>query len=53
MDEEPLEETECTCGRSGDGHCHCCECSNEQQPIYQEIDEDDIDESEDKLNDCY
>ena len=51
--EDPPEETECTCGRSGDGHCHFCECAHEQQPIYQEIDEDDIDESEDKLNDCY
>ena len=35
-------ETECDCGRSGDGHCHCCECSNEQQPIYLEIDEDEF-----------
>ena len=42
MNEEPPEETECTCGHSGDGHCHCCECSQEQQSIYQEIDEDEF-----------
>ena len=40
--EDPPEETECTCGRSGDGNCHCCECSEEQQSIYQEIDEDEF-----------
>ena len=28
-----------TCGRSGDGQCHCCECTQEQQPIFLEIDE--------------
>lgn len=39
MNEVPPEELECTCGRSGDGNCHCCECSDEQRPIYQEIDE--------------
>ena len=38
--EDPPEETECTCGRSGDGHCHFCECAHEQQPIYQEIDKE-------------
>ena len=42
MDKDPPEETECTCGRSGDGLCHYCECSNEQQPIYQEIDEEEF-----------
>ena len=29
-------------GRSGDGYCHCCECSNEQQPIYLEIDDEEF-----------
>ena len=42
MDKESLEELECTCGRSGDGLCHCCKCSHEQQPIYQEIDEEEF-----------
>ena len=41
MDNE-TEEIECTCGRSGDGHCYCCESSHEQQPIYQEIDKEDF-----------
>ena len=41
MDKEPQEETECTCGRSGDGHCHCCECAQEQT-IYQEIEEEEF-----------
>lgn len=41
MDNE-TEETECTCGRIGDGNCHCCECSEEQQSIYQEIDEEEF-----------
>ncbi|MBS7410093.1 MAG: hypothetical protein KIG59_03935 [Muribaculaceae bacterium] len=40
--EEPPEELECTCGRSGDGHCHCYECNQEQQPIYEEIDEEEF-----------
>ena len=31
-----------TCGRSGDGHCHFCECAHAQQPIYQEIDEEEF-----------
>lgn len=39
--EEPPEETECTCGHSGDGHCHCCECAQEQ-PIYEEIDQEEF-----------
>ena len=42
MDVEQTKETECDCGRSGDGHCHSCECSNEQQSIYQEIDEEEF-----------
>ena len=41
MDNE-TEDIECTCGHSGDGHCLCCECSNEQQSIYQEIDEEEF-----------
>lgn len=41
MDNEP-EEIECTCGRSGDGHCRCCECSQEQLSIFQEIDEEEF-----------
>lgn len=31
-----------TCGRSGDGQCHCCECTQEQQPIFLEIDEEEF-----------
>ena len=42
FNEEPPEETECTCGRSGDGHCHCCKCDQEQQPIYEEIDDEEF-----------
>ena len=42
FNEEPPEETECTCGRSGDGHCHCCECNQEQPPIYEEIDDEEF-----------
>ena len=40
--EDPPEETECTCGRSVDGHCNLCESDHEQQPIYQEIDEEEF-----------
>ena len=39
MDKE-TEETVCTCGHSSDGHCHCCECNQQQTPIYDEIDEE-------------
>ena len=42
MDKEPPEETECTCGRSGDGLSHCCECNQEQPPIYEEIGEEEF-----------
>ena len=42
MNEEPPEETECTCGHSGDGHCPCCECSQERQPVFNEIDEEEF-----------
>lgn len=41
MDNE-TEELECTCGRSGDGHCHCCEFNQEQQTIYEEIDQEEF-----------
>lgn len=41
MDNE-TEEIECTCGHSGDGHCHCCECTQEQTPIYEEIDQEEF-----------
>lgn len=40
--EDPPEETECTCGRSGDSHCHCSECAQEQQPICLEINEEEF-----------
>ena len=41
MDNE-TEDIECTCGHSGDGHCHCCECTQEQTPIYEEIDQEEF-----------
>ena len=37
--EVPTEGTECTCKRSGDDLCLCCECNQEQPPIYEEIDD--------------
>lgn len=40
MNEEQTEEIESTCGHSGDVHCHCCQYNQEQQPIYEEIDEE-------------
>ena len=50
INEEPPEEIECTCGHSVDGHCHCCECNQEQSLIYEEINEE---EFINKLNGWY
>lgn len=33
------QEVQCTCGRSGDRHCHCCESTQEQPSVYDKIDE--------------
>ena len=35
-------EVECTCGHSSDGRCHCCECNQQQTPIYKEINEEEF-----------
>ena len=30
------EETECVCGRSTDGRCHCCSCNTSSIPVIEE-----------------
>ena len=41
---ENKEETECICGHSGDGKCHCCECEHQEcyNDVYEETDMDEF-----------